>query len=54
MIDNIASVTQQDAIERVLATIKTPVEFFDTLTLSGENALELPDANNDLERELAL
>ncbi|GAA5823420.1 hypothetical protein JCM3770_000733 [Rhodotorula araucariae] len=40
------------ALERVLASIKTDAGFFDTLTLTNPTALNVPDANNDLEREL--
>ncbi|GJN90615.1 hypothetical protein Rhopal_003627-T1 [Rhodotorula paludigena] len=40
------------ALERVLATFKTDAGFFDTLTLTNPTPLNIPDANNDLEREL--
>ncbi|POY74617.1 hypothetical protein BMF94_2378 [Rhodotorula taiwanensis] len=40
------------ALERVLATIKADAGFFDTLTLVNPKPLNVPDADNDLEREL--
>ncbi|TNY18288.1 eukaryotic rRNA processing protein EBP2-domain-containing protein [Rhodotorula diobovata] len=40
------------ALERVLASFKTDAGFFDTLTLTNPKALNVPDADNDLEREL--
>jgi hypothetical protein len=39
---------------RVLATFKTDTSFFDTLSLTNPKALEIPDAENDLSRELEL
>lgn len=44
----------QTALERVLASFKQPTTFFDTLSLSNPKALNIPDADNDLERELEL
>lgn len=38
----------------MLATFKTDAGFFDTLTLTNTTPLNIPDANNDLERELEL
>ncbi|KPV74630.1 uncharacterized protein RHOBADRAFT_14979, partial [Rhodotorula graminis WP1] len=40
------------ALERVLASFKTDAGFFDTLTLTNPKPLNVPDADNDLEREL--
>ncbi|CEQ39488.1 SPOSA6832_01039, partial [Sporobolomyces salmonicolor] len=40
------------ALERVLATFKVDTTFFDTLTLTNPKPLNVPDAENDLEREL--
>lgn len=44
----------QAALLRVLATFKTDTSFFDTLSLTNPKALEIPDAENDLSRELEL
>ncbi|SCZ88360.1 BZ3500_MvSof-1268-A1-R1_Chr2-1g04359 [Microbotryum saponariae] len=41
------------ALERILATIKLPTTFFDTLALANPNSSAEIDADNDLERELA-
>lgn len=49
-----APLLDQVALERVLATIKADAGFFDTLTLVNPKPLNVPDANNDLERELEL
>lgn len=38
----------------MLASFKTDAGFFDTLTLTNPKPLNVPDANNDLERELEL
>ncbi|GAA6016045.1 hypothetical protein JCM11491_000651 [Sporobolomyces phaffii] len=40
------------ALERVLASIQLKTNFFDTLTLVNPVPLHVPDASNDLEREL--
>ncbi|GAA5899954.1 EBP2 family rRNA-processing protein [Sporobolomyces salmoneus] len=40
------------ALERVLASIQVKTNFFDTLTLVNPVPLHVPDASNDLEREL--
>lgn len=40
------------ALERVLASIQLKTNFFDTLTLVNPTPLHVPDASNDLEREL--
>ncbi|GAA5991801.1 hypothetical protein JCM5350_005430, partial [Sporobolomyces pararoseus] len=40
------------ALERVLASIQLKTNFFDTLTLVNPTPLNVPDASNDLEREL--
>lgn len=44
----------QVALARVLASFKTETTFFDTLSLTYPHALDIPDAENDLERELQL
>lgn len=44
----------QVALERVLASFKTDAGFFGTLTLTNPKPLNVPDASNDLERELEL
>lgn len=44
----------QAALERVLSSIKLETDFFDTLTLVNPTPLNVPDASNDLERELEL
>ncbi|GEM09760.1 rRNA processing protein [Rhodotorula toruloides] len=46
------TVNDKVALERVLAAIKADAGFFDTLTLVNPTPLNVPDANNDLEREL--
>ncbi|KAK4702588.1 rRNA-processing protein EBP2, partial [Phenoliferia sp. Uapishka_3] len=46
------TVNDKVALERVLASFKTNTTFFDTLTLTYPKELEIPDAENDLEREL--
>ncbi|BGP32262.1 rRNA-processing protein EBP2 [Rhodotorula toruloides] len=46
------TVNDKVALERMLATIKADAGFFDTLTLVNPTPLNVPDANNDLEREL--
>ncbi|KAL8284213.1 hypothetical protein RQP46_004962 [Phenoliferia psychrophenolica] len=46
------TVNDKVALERVLATFKTKTAFFDTLTLTYPKELAIPDAENDLEREL--
>ncbi|GAA5965879.1 hypothetical protein JCM8115_000731 [Rhodotorula mucilaginosa] len=46
------TVNDKVALERVLASFKTDAGFFDTLTLTNPKPLNVPDANNDLEREL--
>ena len=48
------SLDSQVALERVLASFKTDTTFFDTLTLTNPTESSIPDADNDLERELAL
>ncbi|KAK4051067.1 rRNA-processing protein EBP2 [Microbotryomycetes sp. JL221] len=46
------AVNDKVALERVLDTFKTKVPFMDTLTLTNPTPLNVPDADNDLEREL--
>lgn len=46
---------EQSNLDRVLQKFKLPnLDFFDTRTLTHPAALDIPDANNDLERELQL
>jgi rRNA-processing protein EBP2 len=48
------TVNDKVALERVLASFKTDTSFFDTLSLTNPKELNIPDAENDLERELEL
>lgn len=47
-------VVSQEALQRVLATFKSDTTFFETLSLTYPKDLDIPDAENDLERELEL
>ena len=44
----------QGILDRILAKIKLDVPFFETQTLVCPEPLDIPDAANDLQRELQL
>jgi rRNA-processing protein EBP2 len=44
----------QEALKRILGTFKIDVPFFETQSLTYTQDLNIPDASNDLDRELEL
>jgi hypothetical protein len=47
-------VRSQAALDKILATFKTDAPFFETQSLTYPDELDVPDASDDLKRELEL
>lgn len=49
-----ASAHPQDILDRILGRFKLDVDFFETQTLTFPDQLEIPNVDDDLQRELQL